>query len=62
MNVFKAVMIIEGYEEAEEEQVIEAYQYLIDTGMITQLQGAYGRNAKRLLDEGLVTFKPQELQ
>lgn len=62
MNVFEAIMIIEGYEESDEVQIIEAYQHLLDTGIINHLQGAYGRNAMRLLEEGYLTLRPQELQ
>lgn len=54
MNTFDAVMIAEGVQEPEsEEQLIEAWQFLIDTGMCWQLQGWFGRQAKALIDAGI---------
>jgi len=37
-----------------------AWQYLIDTGVAWQLQGWFGRTAKRLIDEGYCTYKEEE--
>jgi len=34
------------------EEVIEFFQHLIKTGLCWRLQGAYGRTAQRLIDEG----------
>ena len=54
MNTFDAVGIAEGFIEAEsQEQVIEAWQYLIDTGMAWKLQGWFGRTASHLIGEGI---------
>ena len=56
MDTFTAVMIAEGVEEASsEEQYIEAWQLLIDTGMAYQLQGYFRRNAEALIEEGYCT-------
>jgi len=56
MDTYKAVAIAEGFEEPENEQeVIEAWQYLIDTGLAWQLQGFFGRTAQSLIDEGICT-------
>jgi hypothetical protein len=56
MNSYKAVGIAEGFIEAEnEEQVIEAWQTLIDTGLVWRLQGWFGRTASQLIDSGVCT-------
>lgn len=55
MTPYKAVALAEGFEEAEsEEQVIEAWQYLVDTGMVWQLQGWFGRTAQALIEQGVI--------
>lgn len=55
---FDAIGIAEGWIEADsEEQVIEAWQHLVDTGLAWQLQGWFGRNAARLIDEGIIEGK-----
>ena len=54
MDNYMAVGIAEGFEEAEnEDQVIEAWQHLIDTGMAWTLQGWFGRTATDLIDQGI---------
>lgn len=54
MDAVTAVMIAEGVDEAEsEEQFIEAWQYLIDTGECWKLQGFFGRVASQLIDRGI---------
>lgn len=53
MDNYTAVAIAEGFEEAEsEEQVLEAWQHLVNTGLAWQLQGFFGRTAKALIDAG----------
>ena len=50
-----AVGIAEGWIEAEsEEQVIEAWQHLHDSGLGYQLQGWFGRTLRHLIDEGVI--------
>jgi len=61
MDTYTAVGLAEGFVEAEsEEQILEAWQYLIDTGLCWQLQGSFGRAAVQLLQEGggVVTVSP----
>lgn len=54
MDTFTATMIAEGVEEADsEEQYIEAWQLLIDTGLCWQLQGFFGRTASQLIEQGI---------
>jgi len=45
---------ITAYEQGDLDQheVIELFQQLIDTGLAWQLQGAYGRQARRLIEGG----------
>jgi hypothetical protein len=55
VNVFNAVGIAEGFLEAEsEEQVLEAWQFLVNSGIVWQLQGWFGRTANQLIEEGLI--------
>ena len=55
MDKYQAVGLAEGFIEAEsEEQVIEAWQYLHDTGLGYQLQGFFGRTLRQLIDAGVV--------
>ena len=50
---YTAVGIAEGFEPAEsEEQVIAAWQHLIDTGLAYSLQGWFGRTANDLINQG----------
>ena len=53
MTPYEAVCLVEGVDDGTEDQVIEAWQYLIDTGLAWQLQGTFGRMATRLIDEGV---------
>ena len=54
MDTYTAVGLAEGFIEAEsEDQVIEAWQYLIDSGLAWKLQGNFGRMALRLITLGL---------
>ena len=55
MNDYLAVGLAEGFEDAEsEEQIIEAWQHLHDTGLAYRLQGWFGRTAQRLIAQGVI--------
>jgi fatty acid-binding protein DegV len=54
MSNLEAIDIAEGYTPAEsEKQYIAAWQHLIDTKLAWSLQGWFGRQAIRMIDEGL---------
>jgi len=56
MDSYRACAIAEGFcegEGASEEEQIEAWQYLIDTGLCWKLQGWYGRTARNLIVTGV---------
>jgi len=48
---------IMAYEQGEldEDEVIELFQELVNSGLAWQLQGHYGRTAVAMIDAGLVT-------
>lgn len=54
MNPYRATMIAEGVEEADEATQIEAWQYLVTSGLAWQLQGSFGRQAARMIEEGII--------
>ena len=55
LTTYRAVGLAEGFEEGTEEEVIEAWQYLHDTGHAYNLQGWFGRTAQQLIKEGRIT-------
>jgi hypothetical protein len=54
MDMYTAVAIAEGMQEADDEETLDAYQYLVDTGIIWKLQGSFGRVAQHLIDAGMI--------
>jgi len=55
MNNYTATGLAEGFIEANnEEQIIEAWQYLHNTGLAYQLQGWFGRTANELIEQGII--------
>ena len=43
--------------ELNEEQTVELFQGLVDSGLAWSLQGSYGRTAMALIESGMVTAK-----
>ena len=56
MNPQLAIQICEQLVTAEHDEEVEAWQYLIDTGLAWKLQGWYGRTAHRLINDGYCTY------
>mgnify|MGYP003142567427 CR=1 FL=1 len=55
MNNFDAIGIAEGFLECEsEDEWLEAWQHLVNTGIVWQLQGWFGRSAQHLINEGRI--------
>lgn len=53
MNTFDAVMLIQCSDDATEEEYIAAMQHLIDTAVVWQLEGSYGRLAVDMIEAGV---------
>ena len=56
-TTYSACAAIEGFDglDHDADEIVEAFQYLIDTGAAWSLQGFYGRNAAALIEAGLCT-------
>ena len=58
MNALEAIGLAEGFVETDsEEQYIEAWQYLLDTGLVWSLQGWFGRTAVSMIEAGQIIVK-----
>lgn len=53
MDLFEDMMAFEAGE-LNEEETVELFQRLVDSGLAWQLQGFYGRTASQLIEAGLV--------
>ena len=52
MDNYTAIGLAAGFIEAEsEKQVVDAWQHLINTGLAWRLQGWFGRQAEKLIEE-----------
>jgi hypothetical protein len=54
MNIIEAIFIIEEDMEATGSQVLEAYQFLVDSGAIHHMQGSLQRTAHELIEAGYI--------
>lgn len=61
MTAFDACAIVEGFDgrDHDTEETLEAWAFLVSTGLCWQLQGWYGRTATRLIERGLLTKEGQ---
>ena len=58
LDDYTAVGLAEGFIESEsEEDVIKAWQHLVDTGLAWRLQGWFGRTANDLIEQGIINPK-----
>ncbi len=60
MTTFDAITLIEDTPDVTEEQYIKAFQSLIDSGVVWQLQGWYGRTARGLIEGGFCTTRNRQ--
>jgi hypothetical protein len=57
--LYNATMIAEGaMDETSEMSYIQAWQHLVDTGVVWELQGWFGRAAHRMLSDGTIDPAP----
>jgi hypothetical protein len=54
MHYFSLLLFAYEMGELDDDQTVELFQTLVDTGMAWQLQGSYGRTAVRMIEAGLV--------
>ena len=59
MTTYTACSIVEGFDGGHhtQEEELRAWAYLIKTGICWQLQGWYGRNARDLIESGIISEK-----
>jgi hypothetical protein len=55
MTQLDAILTIECEADADERDIIDAWQYLIDTALVWKLQGSYQRGAVALIEAGVCT-------
>jgi hypothetical protein len=56
MDDFTAVGLVEGHVEADDEQqIIDAWQHLHDSGLAYRLQGWFGRTAQDMIAQGVIS-------
>lgn len=55
MDIDKVIKYENG--EMSEQEIIDFFQELVDSGMAWELQGSYGRMAMHLVESGLISMK-----
>ena len=53
-KLYRAVGLAEGFEQGTEKEIIEAWQFLHDSGHAYKLQGWFGRTARDLIEQGII--------
>ena len=48
------------YNQLTDEETIQLFQHLVNTGLAWQLQGSYGRTARAMIDNGIVSPASEE--
>lgn len=62
MTTHKAIVIVEGFEDEDsDEELVEAWQHLIDTGTVWRLQSLCGRTAADLIRNGVCVNPPDRI-
>lgn len=55
MDTYRAIGLAEGFIQTDnEDEVVEAWQHLHDTGEAYKLQGWFGRTASSLIEAGII--------
>ena len=54
---YEAVGLAGGFIEGTEDRILEAWQYLQDTGLAYKLQGWFGRTAAVMVDQEIIKQK-----
>lgn len=55
MNALQGIMAYENGEMEDDDEVIDFFQHLMNTGIINHLQGSYQRMAMELLQQGMIS-------
>jgi hypothetical protein len=54
-NDYLAIGIAQGFEEPDsEDEIAQAWQYLVDKGLVWELEGWFGRTAQKLIEQGII--------
>ena len=58
---FTAIGIAEGFIDCDsEDDMVKAWQHLVDTGLAWSLQGWFGRTANSLIEQGILKTKSND--
>lgn len=54
MDAYTAVSLAEGIVDGDDDEILAAWQYLVDSGLAWTLQGWFGRQAAAMINSGLL--------